>query len=178
MKSIVLLFVFLLCNLFTTNLVAQTKLEGARSWQTVSSLLGKTIAETKTILLTHGLVSYETDENIFAHRSFNFYTEGKNPKYAHKYQAVVRNDTVIGLNIDYNYRDRFYENDYTELQKKLIENGYTLKEKKEGIWDKKGYLFKSDKNRDAIIIVSTMMELLIGDPGLVYIKVSESGFKE
>ncbi len=164
MKSFAILLISIF---FTTNLLAQTELKGARSWKTVSSLIGKSITEARSDLKKYGLSDLDNmkDESSGMHL-YKFYpVNTKEKEYEAEYLVGFRNEKVIYLAVQYEYKEEIFKDDINDTKNNLTENGFIFDEQKK-IEDYLTITYKSGKKNSAMVMIDRDLanfRLIIGE---------------
>ena len=175
----------MLCSFFVIGLQAQqTQIKGARSWNTISSLLGISITAAKEILNKEGLSQSDkkTDKDLKMD-VYSFYRSGLNEDDKEDEPAFTvfcRYDKVVTLEVNYFYLDDdgkdVVAKDVADMQK-FLKTNYFVNEIAE---DKYVRFYKnSNKNLSAAIYYNYTHKfffkwnLIIGEPEQIAFAIKE-----
>ena len=175
----------MLCIFFVIGLHAQqSQIKGARSWNVISSLIGKSITESKAILKKEGLPQSdkETDEDLKMD-FYAFYRGGvveDDKEDEPRFILACRKDKVVELQVTYFYLDDDDKDkkrkDVADMQKLLKANDFLY----DKVEDKYVRLYQhSIRNLSAAIYFNytdklvSNWNLIIGEPKLVALAIKE-----
>jgi hypothetical protein len=170
------IWLFLLTIFAALGLSAQqTQLKGAKSFNVLSSLVGKSITEAKAVLKKHGLVKFEKqDDETFKTANYSFYGDDESDDDDLLYVLSVKNSKVVMVSTDFNYEGDTTQRatDLKSLSKSIAANGFfpkTINKKLEGYILR--YYENRKKKQSLALPVSSDADsfiLMLGDSDLVY----------
>lgn len=128
MKKISLVLALLVCSLLAQ---AQGSMHtGARTWKTLSSLMGQSIEKAKTTLASGGMVVHESNKDEESGlESFSFIAANSaDPEYEQSYVLICSAGKVVALYAQYAYEENteIEKKDLEEIVKQIKLGGYTL----------------------------------------------------
>jgi uncharacterized protein (TIGR02145 family) len=143
--------VFLLCIIFSIAIYAQgTNYKGHRTWPFISSLMGKSIEETKTLLKNKGMVDSRNakDEATGIEVYYFVAVNSTDPDDELPYAFFFKTGKVVATFTTYAYGDEeqntILKQDLAEIIKQLKLSGYTLTNKESDVSTGMGMEFQND----------------------------------
>lgn len=144
--------IFLICFVCSITINAQgTLCKGIRTWETISSLMGETLENTKMLLKNNGLVIQmngkieETGIDAYVYTNANY----ADSDYVLPFTFLFLKGKVVATSTVYRYRKydtEVFENDFRKTITQLELSGYNYKVSKADTFS----FFKKQKNKDEV----------------------------
>lgn len=133
MKKITILCAFIF-PLMTVS-AQTTRITAAKSWSTLSSLMGSGYVAAESILKNNGLkMSQKFADEKSGTDTYSFIpTNSTDPEYESRYFMICSSSKVVCMGISYDYdenEESTTNSDLSLIQDQVSKAGYTLKEKK------------------------------------------------